>query len=83
MNGARATWGGRGGHICKESSAVINAGMISGDAQIKPSLCPGMQYDLENEKRWMNVERHSHSGGTALSPSCVVDIPEGDLEKRR
>ena len=22
-----------------------------------PSLCPGRQYDFENEKRWIKVER--------------------------
>ena len=28
-----------------------------GEATMAPSRCPGRQYDLENEKRWMNVER--------------------------
>ena len=29
----------------------------SGEATIAPSRCPGRQYDLENEKRWIKVER--------------------------
>ena len=28
-----------------------------GEATMAPSRCPGRQYDLENEKRWIKVER--------------------------
>lgn len=62
-SGASARCGGRGAHIWSESSAVVSAGWSAGDAQTRPRRCPGMQYDLENENRWMSVVRHAQSTG--------------------
>ena len=62
-SGASAACGGRGAQICSESSAVQSAVPNVGEAQTRPSRCPGIQYDLENEKRWTNVVRQCQSVG--------------------
>ena len=56
--GANASWTGRGGQIWIVSSMDLRVVVRRlGDATMAPSLCPGRQYDLENEKRWIKVER--------------------------
>ncbi len=48
--------------------------MSAGEAQTRPRRCPGMQYDLEKEKRWMKVLRQDQSAGRLLG--AVSDAGE-------
>ncbi len=45
---------------------MLMNGMSAGEAQTRPSRCPGMQYDLEKEKRWMKVLRQDQPAGMLL-----------------
>ena len=54
--GANASWIGRGAQICIVLRTDLRELRKEGEATTAPSLWPGRQYDLENEKRWIKVE---------------------------
>lgn len=51
-----------------QSSVVVMYFKSSGEATTAPRRCPGMAYDLENEKRWTTFDRQDQDVGN--TPVC-------------
>ena len=46
-----------------QSSVVVIYFRMSGEATTAPRRCPGIAYDLENEKRWTTFDLQDQDGG--------------------